>query len=68
MSSRKLYPNVVRSGSSDEDLGLVHGEQDRKIDGHVPTRVRRGCFRGVSEIEPGKILQLLKQNYHIPLL
>ena len=26
MSSRKLYSNVV--GSSDEDLGLVLGEQD----------------------------------------
>ena len=35
MSSRKLYSKVVRSGSSDEDLGLVHGEQDRKVDGHV---------------------------------
>ena len=35
MSSRKLYSNVVRSRSSDEDLGLVHGERDRKIDGHV---------------------------------
>ena len=35
MSSRKLYSNVVRSGSSEEDLGLVHGEHDKKIDGRV---------------------------------
>ena len=28
MSSRNLYSNVVRSGRSDEDLGLVLGEQD----------------------------------------
>ena len=35
MSSRKLYSNVVRSGSSDEDLDLVHGEHDREIDGLV---------------------------------
>ena len=31
MSSGILYWNVVRSGSSDEDLGLVHGEQGRKL-------------------------------------
>ena len=35
MSSRKLYSNVVQSGSFEEDLGLVHSEQDRKIDGYV---------------------------------
>ena len=35
LSSHKLYSNVVRSGSSDEDLGFVHGEQNRKIDGHA---------------------------------
>ena len=35
MCSRKLYSNVVQSGSSEEDLGLVRSEQDRKIDGYV---------------------------------
>ena len=32
MASGQLYLNVVRSGSSEEDLDLVHGEQDGKID------------------------------------
>ena len=35
MSSRKFYSNVVQSGSSEEDLGFVHSEQDRKNDGYV---------------------------------
>ena len=35
MSSRKLYLNAVQCGSSEEDLGFLHSEQDRKIDGYV---------------------------------
>ena len=63
MTSRQLYSNVVRSGSSEEDLDLVHGEQDGKIDDHLQVNWLYKYQRQSEEIALAKSLKLSQVKY-----